>query len=358
MSRAATKIENSSKIFGEYTVSVIKNNGQIIFPFGRDPKKNLILDTFYQKILTGYSEGLHSFIQTCRVGSSSTAATRSQTNLVGTILGETHRSTFFTTSIDSANNKITLTRDFTFSAVPAGTQVSYAEACVGNFAIANTTPITLSRFVFPGVLNLEAGDILKVTYSLNLIINYLNSNLSITLNGASLNFAGYIRMSTNSTGLLPTITANNTIITLGNTNAYAYRDFTVDATSTIVTANDPTTYGAFQNIFGTATWVNNIGFFDSAHNPVNYSNSRITYTPSGPLATVSFSNLQQTDAFSSIDGIYSFPSHPSSRTVGGIYLWHHSDTNSNTAIYYKFNTAQTIPANTPITVKIRWIFNR
>lgn len=351
-------IQNTSKIFGEYLVSVHKKNGKVLFPFGKKPNKNLILDTFYQKILTGYSEGLHSFVQTCRVGSNGSSPTRTQTNLLGTILGQTHRSTFFTTNIDSVNNKITLTRDFTFAAVPSGTQVSYSEACVGNFAIANTTPITLSRFAFPGALNLESGDILKITYSLNLIINYLNSNLSIALTGASLDFTGYIRMSTNNTGLLPTITANNTIITLGNTDGYAYRDFTVDSTSTIVTANDPTTYGAFQNIFGTATWVNNIGFFDSTHSPVNYSNSRITYTPSGPLATVSFSNLQQTDAFSSIDAIYSFPSHTSSRTVGGIYLWHHSDTNSNTAIYYKFNTAQTITANTPITVKIRWIFNR
>jgi len=350
--------ELASTIFGEYLVSVKKKNGELIFPFGKKSNKNLILDTFYQKILNGYSEGPHSFIQTCRVGSSSTAAARTQTDLVGSILGQTHASTFFNTSIDSANNKITLTRDFTFSPVPVGTQVTYAEACVGNFAIGNTTPITTSRFVFPGTLLLEAGDILKVTYSLNIILNYLNSNLSITLTGASLNFTGYIRMSTNDTGLLPTISGNNTIITLGNTNAYAYKDFTVDSTSTTLVGNDPSTYGAFQNIFGTAAWANKIGFFDSAHTPNNYSNARSTYTASGPLATVSFSNLQQTNTFSSIDGIYSFPSHPSSRIVGGIYLWHHSDTNSNTAIYYKFNSNQTIPANTPITVKIRWIFNR
>jgi hypothetical protein len=348
----------TNTIFGEYLISVKKKNGQLAYPFGKKPNKNLILDTFYQNILNGYSEGLHSFIQTCRVGSSSTAAARTQTGLVGSILGQTHRSTFFNASFDSATNKITLVRDFTFAEVPAGTQVTYAEACVGNFSIGNTSPITTSRFVFPGLLVLEAGDILKVTYSLNLIINYLNSNLAITLTGSGLNFSGYVRMSTNDTGILPSISGNNTIITLGNTNAYVYRDFTVDSSTTTVNSDDPLTYGAFQNIFGTATWLNNAGFFDSAHTPANYPNPKLSYTASGPLANVSFSNLQQTSTFSSIDAIYSFPSHPSSRSVGGIYLWHHSNTASNTAIYYKFNNNQTIPANTPITVKMRWRFNR
>jgi len=350
-------LSTESSVMGEYLVSVIKKDGTTYFPFGKKNRKNLILDSFYSAILSGYRFGLQSFIQTCRVGVNSTPPSRTQTGLVGSIVGQTSASGNFITSVDSASNSISLSREFIFPETPAGVQISYAEAVVGNFSISNTDPITTSRFVFPGVLILDGGDILKITYTLKLIINYLNSNSNITLTGGGLNFGGYIRMSTNDIGLIAPVVGNNTIITLGNTNVHVFRDFTQNSTST-TTDNDPSTYGAFQNIFGTALWANQIGFFDGSHTPVNYPNKRITYIPVGPLGTLSISNLQQTATSSSIDATYYFSGHTSSRVVGGLYLWYHDNTNSNSAIYYKFNSNQTIPANTPVTLKIKWIFNR
>lgn len=348
---------NFAGVKGEYVVQVIKADGSIQYPFGKEKRKNLILDTFFKSILEGYKFGIQSFIQTCRVGDGIQPALRTNTGLGGALVDQTYRSDNFTASINSNNNSISLTRDFTFNVITAP-DVTYTECVIGSYAISNLTEITTSRFTFPGELTLLTGDRLKVTYTLTLFIPYLNSDVPITLSGKGLNFNGAIRLSSNTTGIISQLSGNNTYITLGNSDTTILRNFKND-TNTFIQTQDFAHYGRYQNIFGTALWADNVGFYPSGtHTPVNYPTGRLDYTPVGPKAVVTASNLQQNDANSSIDINYYFPPDTSDRYVGGIYLWHYKTGSSYSAIHYKFNNPQMISGNIPVAINLRWIFTR
>jgi len=349
---------NVAGISGEYIIQVIKNDGKIEFPFGKEKRKNLILDSFFRAILTGYKFGIQSFIQTCRVGNNIQTPTRTNTGLVGTILGQTYKSDNFIAQINSQNNTVSLTRDFIFDAIPGGVaQVSYAEAVVGSFAINQIDEITTSRFVFPGALILQSGDRLKVQYTLTIYLPYLNSDLPITLTGDGLNFTGKIRLSSNVTGIIGQLSGSKTYVGFGNSDTTVFRDYTVNSNAFSTTAEFQE-YGRYQNIFGTPLWANNVGFYPSEHVPANYPTGRLNYTPTGSMATLTTGLIDQNDNYSSIPITYYFPPFPADRNVGGIYLWHYNTGSSYSAIYYSFNSAQVIPSGLPVTITLDWRFTR
>lgn len=348
--------ENVCSISGEYSVEIIKADGSIERPFGNLKFKNLILDTFFNSVLGGYKFGIQSFIQTCRVGSSSAPASRTQTGLQGTQLAQTHASSYFNTSVDEPTNTISMTRDFIFPTVVSETV--YKEAVVGCFGVSNITDITTSRFTFPAEIVIFNGDRLKIIYTLNLRLNYLFNDLPISLAIDQLDFSGNIRMSANNTGIFSIISGQNTIIPLGDTTEYAFRDFTVNAATTTKTSAEHASVGAYQNIFGLPTWANKVGFFSGGHVPYNYPSGKATYTPAGTLAQITRDNIQLSALSGSVNMEYYFSQAASARQVDGIYLWYHDNSNSNSAIYYKFNNPQTIPPLVPITLKLRWVFIR
>lgn len=348
--------ENTCSISGEYSIEVIKADGSIERPFGDLKFKNLILDTFFNSVLGGYKFGIQSFIQTCRVGSSSAAVSRTQTGLQGVQLGQTTASSYFNTSVDEAANTISMTRDFIFSTVASETV--YKEATVGCFGMSNITDITTSRFTFPAEIVIFSGDRLKIIYTLNLKLNYLFNDLPISVGIGSLDFTGKIRMSANSTGIFSIISGQDTIIPLGDTTEYAYRDFTVNSNTTTKTSTNHDLVGAYQNIFGLPTWANKIGFFSGGHIPTNYPSGKASYTPAGPLASIVRDNIQLYSLSGSVNMEYFFQQSPSVRQVDGMYLWYHDNANSHSAIYYKFDNTQTIPSLVPITLKLKWIFIR
>ena len=162
--------ENKYSISGEYSIEVIKADGSIERPLGDFKYKNLILDTFLNSILNGYKYGIQAFIQTCRLGTSSLSPTRTQVGLQGTQLSETHASSYFNTSVNEANNTISLSRDFIFPTVTSET--TYREAVVGCFGISNIENITTSRFVFPAEIVILSGDRLRLIYTLNIKISF------------------------------------------------------------------------------------------------------------------------------------------------------------------------------------------
>lgn len=348
---------NIAGVKGEYLIEVIKPNGTTEFPFGIEKRKNLILDTFFRSILEGYKFGIQSFIQACRVGDGTAPAQRTDTGLKGNLIDQTYKSDNFIASINSTNNSISLTRDFTFNTVTVA-DITYSECIIGSFAINNISEILTSRFVFPGELTLLNGDRLKITYTLTLFIPYLNSDVPITLSGKGLNFNGAVRLSSNTTGIISQISGDNTYITLGDSDTTIFKSFKID-TNSFNQTQEFTNYGRYQNIFGTALWANNIGFYPSGtHTPTNYPEGRLDYTPLGPKAVVSTGNFQQANSGSSIDINYYFPEHPSDRYVGGIYLWHYNTGSSYSAIYYKFNNPQMISGNIPVSINLRWSFTR
>jgi hypothetical protein len=349
---------NIAGVKGEYLIEVLKADGRIEYPFGKEKRKNLILDSFFASILRGYKFGIQSFIQTCRAGNSLQAASRGDTGLVGTLIAQTYKSDSFTASINPANNSISLSRDFIFNTIPGGiTEVAYSEILIGSFAINDIQDIATSRFTFPGTLILQTGDRLKVQYTLTIFLAHLNSDVPIVLTGGGLDFTGKIRLSANTTGILSQLSGNNTYIPLGDSNITLFRDFTQNS-NTFSQTTEFSNYGRYQNIFGTPLWANNVGFYPSGHEPVNYPIGRLDYTPTGDRAVVTTGALIQTNSSSTIEANYHFSGFSQVREVGGIYLWHHNTGSSYSAIYYKFNTPQAIPANTPVTINLQWGFNR
>lgn len=349
---------NIAGVKGEYVVQIVKADGKVEFPFGREKRKNLILDSFFRAILSGYKFGIQSFIQTCRVGNNIQAPSRTNAGLIGSILGQTQKSDNFIVDINSDNNSISLTRDFIFDTIPPNiSQVSYAEAVVGSFAINEITEIVTSRFVFPGTLLLQSGDRLKVEYTLTLYVPYLNSDLPITLTGDGLDFTGKIRLSSNTTGIIGQLSGSKTYIGLGDSDTTIFRDYTVNS-NTFSSTNEFGNYGRYQNIFGTALWANNVGFYPTGHIPVNYPTGRSNYNPTGSPALLTTGAIIQNDNYSAIPVTYYFPPYNADRDVAGIYLWHHNTGSSYSAIYHYFNTPQVIPSGEPVTITLQWIFNR
>lgn len=349
---------NIAGIKGEYVVEIIKADGSIEYPFGKEARKNLILDSFFAAILRGYEFGIQSFVQTCRAGNSLQAPSRTDTGLIGALIAQTYKSDSFTASINPDNNSISLSRDFIFNTIPANiTEVAYSEILIGSFAINQIQDIATSRFTFPGTLILQTGDRLKVQYTLTIFLAYLNSDVPITLTGGGLDFTGKIRLSSNTTGILSQLSGNNTYIPIGDSNTTLFRDFTQNSNAFSQT-EEFDDYGRYQNIFGTALWANNIGFYPSDHEPSNYPTGRLDYTPTGDRAVATTGALVQTNSSSTIEINYHFSGYPDVRDVGGIYLWHHNTGSSYSAIYYQFNTVQSIPANTPVTINLQWGFNR
>jgi hypothetical protein len=348
--------ENNFSISGEYSIEIIKADGSIEKPFGDFKYKNLILDTFFNSILGGYKPGIQAFIQTCRLGSSSAAVSRSQTGLQGTQLSETNASSYFDLSVNESTNTISMSRDFLFPTVTSET--TYREAVVGSFGVPNIENITTSRFTFPAEIVILSGDRLKLIYTLNIKLNYIFNDYPITLVKDSLNFSGKIRMSANSTGIFSIISGQNTIIPLGDTTEYVYRNYTVNSLTSLKTSAGHQSVGAYQNIFGIPTWSNKVGFFSGGHVPLNYPSGKAAYTPMGALGQMTRSNIQLSTLSGSVDMEYSFPQFQGDRQVGGLYLWYYDNPNSHSAIYYQFNNTQTIPALVPITLKLKWVFTR
>jgi hypothetical protein len=348
--------EHNWSINGEYSIEVIKADGSIEKPFGDIKYKNLILDSFFNSILNGYKFGIQSFIQTCIVGNSNVLPARVQTTIQGTQLGQTSASTYFNTLVDQSTNTISMTRDFVFSSVIAET--IYREAVVGCFGMQHVSDITTSRFVFPAEIVIGPGDRLKIVYTLNIRLNYIFNDFPISISHQTLDFSGKVRMSANTTGIFSIFSGTNTFIPLGDTTEFVYRDYTQNSVNVTKTSVGHSGVGIYQNIFGLPSWVNKVGFFNTTHVPLNFPSGKASYTPVGPTGQVSRSNVLLAENSGTVNVEYFFPQFVGQRDVGGIYLWYYDNPNSHTAIYYKFNNNQTIPALTPVTLRLKWAFFR
>jgi len=381
---------NLASVYGEYNVEVLKSGGKdSYFPFGTGLRKNIIVDQFFGQILSGYSGSIQAFIQSCMTNTGSTPATRYDTpSTFGTPNDITHASIIFSTGMVTAENRIFLNRDFIFDTISS--PKTYREAMVGCYGLTGTNStttatgienITTSHFVFPSDVNLYPGERLKVNYTLNLVIDYLASNVPVAINGNGYNFGGNIRLSSNNTGIFGQIDAANTYIDndirSSSTNGLQYsRQFDVNSNigswTTPLIVRTPNTY---NGLFGfkpnppASQGINryrSVGFYNSTHSPTRaYPLGFTGYIRQGASGTLSTSNFQLTDNGASIDVGYYFPPSGAARNVSGIYLtaWYDSafvtpQFAQNSAIYLAFNTGQIIAANDAVSMKLRWSFNR
>ena len=101
-----------------------------------------------------------------------------------------------------------------------------------------------------------------------------------------------------------------------------------------------------------------VGFYGSSFNPSTYPNRYNGVTISGAAASLSSSNFQIDENGASIDVNYYFSPSTGNRDVSGIALTNTSAPNNFSVVYLQFNTGQTILANDPISMKLRWYLKR
>ena len=356
---------NCATVKGEYVIEVLKANGHTYYPFGEKPLNNLILDTFFVSILNGYPFGTQGYIQSCNAGDNSTPPSRTDQNILGALIDDTRAGSFWTPSVNADANTISQMRDFIFPVVSAPS-ITYTEFCVGCFGLEETNDIATSRFVLPTPLTLFIGDQLKIIYTLNINLPYLNTDVPVSLSGGGYIFDGKIRMSATNVGLVGftgsnTFLGNNLTIWKNgaNNDFYNYRQY--NSQTKVVNQATNSSYGIINASFGTNRLGLICGFWDPFnHVPRVYPNSRLAFTPLGPTGTVTFHNSAINDSYASIDAKYYFPPHTSTRVTSGFYIWYNAGVNAAglMALYYKLDYLQTIPASVPIEVNLRWYFTR
>lgn len=372
-------------IWGEYCVEVVRSGGANYYPFGEKPIKNLILDSFFQRILsfTGFPHGIETLVGACVTSTGiGIPASKSGTGLHGLANDHTRASSGFFREIITGENRIRMTRDFNFRTLTG--ERTYGEASVGMIGLADPgftvfmPDMPVSHFVFPGIIQLSGGDSLKIIYSLNLIIDYLVTGQRISLTGDGFNFDGTLKWA----GNVPLIFSypegdgalNSGIHTFlggaGGTSSYRHRQFQ-NQTADIVTTNFSQTTtvnrATINTLFGGIVNGNCVAaFFTGAFTSGfgdRYLWQQTNNIYSTPTAVPSISNFQLYESGASVDTTYYFPPAISSRVCSGILLnFRVNPTNQSTMTngvpYILFDTPQTIPAQQPISMKLRWYMNR
>lgn len=384
-------------IYGEYNVEVVKSgSNESYYPFGTGCQKNLILDEFLGRVLSGWRHGPQAWMQTCITNTGTGMPTRFDTTGSfkygdGPAFNDrTWASSGFITGMVPSENRIFMYRDFTFNPV-VGSSRTYREAMVGLFyknsalgggggnGYSAFTPsnldsdIALSHFVFPENVTVDPGDRLKINYTVNFIIDYLSpTGVPIQLNGGGYNFDGKIFMRTSDVGIFGYTDGTNMFMTFDAWQAWDYAVVTIYKPM-IQTGNQYWTttsniYPMRNALFGSRTDYNQIGFwgqnFSTGIFPQAYSAAQV----SGTVATLNRENFQIDDGGASIDMAYYFPPSASPReSISGIllskFIPNQAGANENaqlrSMIYLLFdNRPQTIPANESISMKLKWYIKR
>lgn len=383
------------KVWGEYCVEVIRSGGASYYPFGEKPIKNIILDSFFQRILssTGFREpcSIQTFVGACATSTGmGIPASPSDTGLHGMMNDITYGSSGFFREIITGENRIRMTRDFNFKTLTGAR--TYGEAAVGAIGFSNFPvpgffkELPVSHFIFPGLIQLSGGDSLKIVYSLNLIVDYLSTGQRISLTGDGFNFNGTLKWAGDSSGVFnipigffPGAPIESTIYYGGMSSTtvtriyystFTNKDFIVDSPTFYSFPSQPSyTYATFNTLFGNivspqcrAAFIT--GYFNSGFGQrYQWQQTNNQYSTATSVPTVG--NFQAYESGASIDVNYYFPPTSTNRTCSGIFLNflaipgnNGEGTYENGIPYIIFDTPQTIPAQQPISMKLRWYMNR
>lgn len=361
-------------IYGEYNIEVVKGGtGESEYPFGTGYQKNVILDEFFGKILSGWRHSPQAWMQTCITNTGDTPATRfDTTGTFGEPNDTTWASTTFSTIVNTGENKISMSRDFLFNTVSSSSR-TYREAMVGLFYKDQSnqsgviqSDIALSHFVFPTDVTVLQNDRLKINYTLNFILEYLSpTGAPFNLDGGGYNFGGQLKLMSNDVGIFSSVpVTTNTFFSIDSTsfggsssNTNLYKQVLANTNSYLQSSATSYLYTP-SFLGGIRPTYNRVGFYGSSFSPSTYPNRYNGAIISGTAATLSSSNFQISENGASIDVNYYFPPSTGNRNVSGIVLTNTSASNNHSVVYLQFNTGQTILANDPISMKLQWYLKR
>lgn len=374
--------------YGKYNIEVIKSGGnESYFPFGTGYQNNVVLDDFFIKIFSGYELSVQAFMQTCITNTGSLPATRfDTTGTFGVPNDVTWASNFFGRNVIPSEGRIVLARDFTFDVV-TGAPRTYREAMVGlfykdrsNVSARISSDIAVSHFVFPENITLNIGERLRVNYIFNIILDYLKTSNKpqIQLTGNGYNFGGTLGIMTSNVGLgLENPPGNQTTSIFDERYAgiqafpgpcYLYKDINLNQNSYIVSCTNSSSSTIENHLFGPRLIYRPV-FYGSggAFVPQEYPN-RYPGATNIPWASNSFAvpianNLVVNENGGYMDVDYFFSPHTGNINASGIILTRGPQEinypgHVYAGIYLQFNTGQFIPATMPLSMKLRWFWNR
>lgn len=155
---------------GQYVLGVVNRRGEVRYPFGLEPRNNLLLDSGLNRVFTDYT-GVHNlWVQDettrARLGSGDTAPVVTDTALEDPIV---MTDSLFTgsgangISYDLLTGKATYKKTFEFPAESGS--VTYREVGIGRSSGSQTL---FSRIVLPSPVTLSAGENIRLSYQFTL----------------------------------------------------------------------------------------------------------------------------------------------------------------------------------------------
>lgn len=184
---------------GKWRVQVVdKNTNKSEYPLGKEFRDNTILNNGRHAIagaVTPALGGLYS-MKTCLadlmagkayVGTDATPAVATQTGIIGISFTSLQTTPQFVSTTSNLSNGRIFTTSWDFDAVLS--DVNLWEACIesGNC----TTNFIFSRFVFPAVVALEAGQFIRLEYALTVKMEAITTPIPISLTSGSFDGTGF-----------------------------------------------------------------------------------------------------------------------------------------------------------------------
>jgi hypothetical protein len=207
--------ELKGSVKGEYQIQVVKADGRVTYPLGKEFIPNLILnsgiDAFFA---SNRDQGWYGALTTfCRAGSGTTAEAEAQTTLIAQLKST---NSYFGgsgangTATDTVNGKVTHKRTYEFSTETGA--VSYSEIGVGPTASGADlfSRVVLRQDELPITLNLVEGDNLRVVYQLTISIPQIVNATTVSLTTTGWSAAGQLKLTGTFDSIFGTVAANGT----------------------------------------------------------------------------------------------------------------------------------------------------
>jgi hypothetical protein len=290
-------------VSGKYLVEVCRDGKVIRQPFGPKMRPNLITNGFFDYCMgTNNTTVLRQAVLVARVGTGTTPPANGDTQLAAQT--QTTSGLFTgggnTFSNDTVNGAWTGTWVYEFAAVGSGVTLNEAGLAVN----AGPSGGLSTHALFPSGVVLNAGDNLRLTYSITYSIPSIVTPITVSLAAVNgFNVSGSMKtcglFNTNS-GIFGTITATDAVTTTGSGLSQGQTCFGTAGTAALLSAptsfptvnTNPTATGLGTSIQGSQASYTNGSFT---------RNQTWTWVPSNPSSTVS--NVNAIQFYDAVGGV-------------------------------------------------------
>lgn len=289
-----TGIDFGIGVSGKYLVEVCRDRKVIRQPFGSQMRPNLITTGFFDYVMTNFSNDVwRRAIQYANAGTGTTAPANSDTKLTTWSIAT---NSLFTGGGNAQSNDTTngaATWTFVYEFATAGSGVTYNEA--GLSSVSGGASGLTTHLLFPSGVVLNAGDNLRLTYSLTFSIPCLITPITVSMAAVNgFNVSGSMKVTGPYANFFGTVNTGDTTTLTGGVGSVAQAVLTFGAGSgTPQLGSAPTTFATVNTnqsftIISGATGTNSLASYTTGSLTRNQT---FTWTTSQPSTTASNVNI-------------------------------------------------------------------